>query len=367
LVIKWITKHFGIRRSVRYSFLGAMVLTIVLSYFLSLYVIGFIGRLIDSTTAQGKLEYIPFLVVASVAVFTMIFLLLFYLLTKRIIKYFSVLSEGLDIISKGNFEYRVPVVREDELGALAQNMNKMAEQLAAQKIKEKEAEESKMNLITGVSHDLRTPLTSMIGYLDLLRQRSYLDENEYDRFVNNAFSKAQQLKKLIDDLFIYTRLTSGNMIFAKQRADMRELLEQVLFEFVPIAEEHHAVVRSQIGIQKATVLIDPEQVARILDNLLMNALKYSTTPKFIDIHLSSNQTSVYLTIANEGERITKEQEAKLFDRFYKTENMEHHSHLQAGAGLGLAIARQLAERQDGRLTLEYDNGHYAFTLELPLL
>ncbi|MDG0795077.1 HAMP domain-containing histidine kinase [Cohnella ginsengisoli] len=223
-----------------------------------------------------------------------------------------------------------------------------------------------MNLITGVSHDLRTPLTSMIGYLDLLRKRSYLDESEYDRFVNNAFSKAQQLKKLIDDLFVYTRLTSGDMIFAKQQADMRDLLQQVLFEFVPIAEEHRTVVRSEIKIKRASVLIDPEQIARILDNLLMNSLKYSTEPKAIDIRLDCDETFVYLTIENEGELITKEQEARLFDRFYKTENAELDSPIQVGAGLGLAIARQLAERQGGRLTLAYDGGHYAFTLALPL-
>ncbi|MDI4643616.1 HAMP domain-containing sensor histidine kinase [Cohnella hashimotonis] len=322
--------------------------------------------MIDSTTSKGKLGYIPYLIAASLTVFIMSFLLFFYLLTRRIIKYFSVLSKGLDLISQGNLEYRVPVVREDELGALAKNMNKMAEQLAAQKVKEKEAEESKMNLITGVSHDLRTPLTSMIGYLDLLQKRSYLDENEYNRFVNNASSKAQQLKRLIDDLFIYTRLTSGDITFSEQKADMRELLQQVLFEFVPIAEENHAAVHTHVKVEKAPVHIDPEQVARILDNLLMNALKYATMPKIIDIHLSSDHTSVYLTIENEGERITQEQQAKLFDRFYKVDPMEHESHLQVGAGLGLAIARQLAERQGGRLTFAYSEGNYAFTLELPL-
>ncbi|MFD2329421.1 ATP-binding protein [Cohnella sp. GCM10020058] len=343
-----------------------MVLTVVLSYLFSLYVTGWVGQLIDSTTSKGKLGYIPFLVAASLTVFIMSFVLFFYLLTRRIIKYFSVLSKGLELISQGHLEYRVPVVREDELGALAKNMNKMAEQLAMQKNKEKETEASKMNLITGVSHDLRTPLTSMIGYLDLLQKRSYLDENEYNRFVNNAFSKAQQLKRLIDDLFVYTRLTSGDILFSEQKADMVELLQQVLFEFVPIAEENDAVVHTHIKIEKATVHIDPEHVARILDNLLMNSLKYAAAPKIIDIHLTSNQTCVYLTIENEGEPITREQQAKLFDRFYKADNMAHESHLQVGAGLGLAIARQLAERQGGRLTLSYNEGYYAFTLELPL-
>lgn len=342
-----------------------MVLTIALSYIVSLYaVVGIFRHLLGTTGSDAPNTAL--LIVVSLLVFIVVFLLFFYLLTKRIIRYFAVLSEGLGLISQGDFDYRVPVRREDELGMLARNMNKMAEQLAEQKRREKEAEDAKMGLITGVSHDLRTPLTSMIGYLDLLRKRSFLDENEYDRFVNNAFSKAQQLRKLIDDLFLYTRLTSGDIVLAKQRADMRELLEQVLFEFVPLAEENDAVVRSRMQTRKAAVDIDPEQVARILDNLLMNALKHSTIPKSISVTLTSDLTSVYLTVENEGERISATQAAKLFDRFYKPERAEPDARLQAGAGLGLAIAKELAERQGGRLTLAYEEGHYAFTLTLPL-
>lgn len=341
------------------------MLTIALSYIVSLYsVVGIFRHLLGSPA--GEEPNTALLIVVSLVVFILVFLFFFYLLTKRIIRYFSVLSEGLGLISQGDFDYRVPVRREDELGMLARNMNKMAEQLAVQKRREKEAEDSKMNLITDVSHDLRTPLTSMIGYLDLLRKRSFLDENEYDRFVNNAFSKAQRLHKLIDDLFLYTRLTSGDIVFEKQRADMRELLEQVLFEFAPLAEENEAVVNSRMETRKAAVVIDPEQVARILDNLLMNALKHSTPPKAIAVRLSSDPSSVYLTVENEGERISDAQAAKLFDRFYKTETAERNARLQAGAGLGLAIAKQLAESQGGRLALAYENGHYAFTLSLPL-
>lgn len=343
-----------------------MVVTIVLSYFVSLYSIVGLFRVLLGTNG-AKEPNTALLIVVSLTVFTLVFLFFFYLLTKRIIRYFSVLSEGLGIISRGDFEYRVPVRREDELGLLARNMNKMAEQLAEQKRREKEAEDSKMNLITGVSHDLRTPLTSMIGYLDLLRKRAFLDEDEYDRFVNNAFSKAQQLHKLVDDLFLYTRLTSGDVASAKQRADMRELLEQVLFEFVPIAEENDAVVTTRIAAPQAAVDIDPEQVARILDNLLMNALIHSTPPKVVDIRLTSDRTSVYLTVENEGERIPAAQADRLFDRFYQADAAEPLARLQVGAGLGLAIARQLADNQGGRLTLAYEDGHYAFTLALPLL
>lgn len=354
-----------LKKSIRYSFLLAAVLTVMLSYMLSIYIVGFVGRLIDLTTTKGKVEYVPLLIIVSLVVFMVIFLFLFYMLTQRIIKYFSVLSEGLSIISVGKFDFRVPVRRGDELGELAMNINRMAEQLERQKENEKENEVAKMNLITGVSHDLRTPLTSIIGYLDLLRKNSFQDEKEHDRFVNNAYSKAEQLKKLIDDLFVYTRLTSGDLKLTKQHANMRDLVEQVLFEFIPIAEEHRLTIRSHIEIDEAIVFIDPEQMARILDNLLMNALKYSILPKTVDVHLTSSDSFVYLTIANDGEVITKEQEAKLFERYYKIGQVVDHQNVQIGTGLGLAIARQLAEHQGGHLSLNYKEGHYAFTLKLP--
>ncbi|WP_336790288.1 HAMP domain-containing sensor histidine kinase [Paenibacillus sp. MMO-177] len=298
--------------------------------------------------------------------FLIFFLIAFYFFTRRIINYMSLLAEGLGIISEGNLNYRIPVSRKDELGNLAKNMNEMAEQLGNQKEKEKANEESKMNLITGVSHDLRTPLTSMIGYLDLLRTHSFQNESEYNRFLNNAYKKAEQLKKLIDDLFVYTRISSGNLKLMKKQVDLRALLEQILSEFVPIANEHHSIIRSQINVTESQVLIDPEQVVRIIDNLLMNALKYAIVPKAIDVTLDCDECWIYLTIANEGEYITQEEEAKLFERFYKTEHAIKNPTIQVGAGLGLAISRQLAELQSGRLELIHKAGHYAFTLRLPM-
>ncbi|WP_245583057.1 HAMP domain-containing sensor histidine kinase [Paenibacillus daejeonensis] len=349
-------------RSIRYSFLWAAVLAVTISFVVT----GVFGSSVNSTAPNYGLEYYSFMIYVVPVVFFVVFIISFYLLTRRIIMYMSILADGLGIISQGNFHYRVPISRKDELGEVAASMNAMAEQLESQKVKERENEASKMELIIGVSHDLRTPLTSLIGYLDLLRKRSFQDKSEYERFVNNAYSKGEQLKKLIDDLFIYTRLSAGHMKLTRQEVDMRGLTEQVLFEFVPIAEENDSVIRQHIRVLRAPVNIDSEQVVRIIDNLLMNALKYSTPPKMIDVTLSRDESWVYLTIENEGECITKEQEAKLFERFYKTEQAMQNRHVQVGAGLGLAVARQLSELMDGRLTLVHVSGHYAFTLQLPI-
>lgn len=103
-------------------------------------------------------------------------------------------------------------------------------------------QKSKMELITGVSHDLKTPLTSIIGYLELLRTESYQDQEEYNRFLQNSYNRAMHLKKLIDDLFEYTRLTTPDVQLSLKAVDVYELLEQMLVEFEPLAQEHHVSI-----------------------------------------------------------------------------------------------------------------------------
>ena len=111
--------------------------------------------------------------------FMVIFIFAFFILTRRIVKDLIALEQGLQIISEGNLNYRVPIVRQDELGRVALNINRMTERLEQQIVKEREIEKSKMELITGISHDLRTPLTSIIGYIELLRTDSYQDKDEF--------------------------------------------------------------------------------------------------------------------------------------------------------------------------------------------
>ncbi|MDQ0087732.1 signal transduction histidine kinase [Paenibacillus anaericanus] len=260
--------------------------------------------------------------------------------------------------------YRLPISRLDELGAVAQNVNHMAEQLQKQVERERQLESSKMELITNVSHDLRTPLTSIIGYLDLLKKQAFQDENERERYINNAFNKTQQLKKLIDDLFEYTRLSYGDTQMNLQEVDFHSLIEQMASEFEPVAREQGINLIKALSPDPIFMRIDVEKIVRAIDNLLMNALKFSLVPGEIRINLFSQGRVVKLSIENHGNPITKEQEEQLFERFYTMQPSQSEVNLPSGYGLGLSIAKSIVELQGGRIWLEHNEGYYRFNIEL---
>ncbi|MEC0184787.1 HAMP domain-containing sensor histidine kinase [Paenibacillus peoriae] len=298
--------------------------------------------------------------------FTGIFIFIFLALTRRIVRDLISLEQGLQIISEGNLNYRVPVMRKDELGRVAFNINLMAERLQQQIEKERELENSKMEMITGISHDLRTPLTSIIGYIELLRTNSFQNRDEYTRFVQNTYNKAIHLKKLLDDLFEYTRLTSIDTHLDLKKIDVFQLLDQLIFEFEPLAQENGISIIKEIGNPPIISFIDSEKIVRAIDNLLMNALKYSVKPGTIRILMKSDPKQINIGVENKGNPLTQEQEDKLFDRFYKVDHSRSSEGIQTGAGLGLSIARNIIELHGGTLTLDHKNNIFKFTLTLPL-
>ncbi|WP_261807546.1 HAMP domain-containing sensor histidine kinase [Paenibacillus sp. N3.4] len=296
----------------------------------------------------------------------MLFISFFFLLTRHIVRYFNAITDGLKHIASGNLSYRLPTSRYDELGLVAQNINEMAERLQQQAERERQQEKSKMELITHVSHDLRTPLTSIMGYLDLLRTRTFKDEKEQERYIENSFNKTQQLKRLIDDLFEYTRLTNEDVQLSFQEVNFSSLLEQMIAEFEPVAKEHEISISKNISGLPVLIRMDIEKMVRAIDNLLMNALKFSVKPGEIKLQLLVKEKRIILFIENDGLPITQEQEVQLFERFFRIEPSQLDKHMPSGSGLGLSIARNIVELHAGRIWLEYEEGHYRFAIELPL-
>ncbi|RAV19582.1 sensor histidine kinase [Paenibacillus contaminans] len=304
-------------------------------------------------------------IILSLVTFVVPFILIFSLLTRRIVQYLLKLADGLAYIANGNMHYRVPLSRKDELGKVAENINAMAEKLEHQIEKERQIEKSKMDLITGVSHDLRTPLTSVIGYLELLQNKGYQNEQEHERFIDNTYKKAIQLKNLIDDLFEYTRLTTSETKLEASPVDVRELLAQILEEFQPLAQEYGIAVEKNLPFEALPVPMDPKKLRRAIDNLLMNALKFTVKPGIVRVSLDARPSFVAITIENEGIPIAKEQEELLFERFYKADHSRAAQTIQTGSGLGLSIAKNIVERHGGTLSLVHSSGHYSFIMKLP--
>ncbi|WP_235857342.1 HAMP domain-containing sensor histidine kinase [Paenibacillus albiflavus] len=298
--------------------------------------------------------------------FIVVFVGLFVIFTRHIVKYLSTLTDGLRTISEGNLNYRLPITRQDELGKVAEHMNYLAEQLQKQLERERMLEKSKMELITYVSHDLRTPLTSIIGYLDLLKTHQFDDVKEQERYIDNAYNKTQQLKKLIDDLFEYTRLTNQDVRLTYQIVNLHSLLQQMISEIEPVAKEQGITFEIETNSTSTMVPLDVEKIVRAIDNLLVNALKYSFKPGSVKVKMLGLPDQIILSVENYGRPITQEQAQQLFERFYQLEESPKNQKMPYGYGLGLSITKQIIELHQGRVGLLHSEGHYKFYIELPL-
>lgn len=341
------------KRSIRIQMLWSVILSLLLTSITYLII-----------TQISFLFFQSYFQLSSFVFYLILFISYFFALTNPILRYFQVITDGLQSIAGGDLEYRIPLSRQDELGKVADNINHMAEQLQQQMEKERQIEQSKMELITYVSHDLRTPLTSIIGYLDLLKTPKHYNEAEQARFINNAYNKTQQLKKLIDDLFEYTRLTNGDVKLSSQEVDYHKLLEQIISEFEPVTNEQQITIVQDISPIPFLVSMDIEKMVRAIDNLLTNALKFSLRPGEIKVQLTAQQDEVILFVENVGKPISLEQEQQLFERFYKMEPSRKEQNTPAGSGLGLSIAKHIVELHGGRIWLEHHKGHYKFCIML---
>ncbi|SEK02514.1 sensor histidine kinase [Paenibacillus polymyxa] len=350
------------KKRIQVNILIRMVLSLIIAIAINSLLVQLFKKISSITEWHWFRNFFPYLLTP---LFMVIFIFTFLVLTRRIVRDLITLEQGLQFISEGNLHYRVPVVRQDELGRVAHNINRMTERLEQQIVKEREIEKSKMELITGISHDLRTPLTSIIGYIELLRTDSYQDKDEYTRFVQNTYNKAIHLKKLLDDLFEYTRLTSVDTHLNLRRINLFQLLDQLLFEFEPIAQENGVYIVKDIGDSSIITSVDSDKMARAIDNLLMNALKYSLKPGRICIRLQATPEQITIKVENEGIPLTQDQKEKLFDRFYKVDHSRSSEGIQTGAGLGLSIARNIVELHQGTLTLNHTNNTFIFQLNLP--
>ncbi|WP_260411027.1 cell wall metabolism sensor histidine kinase WalK [Paenibacillus sp. JGP012] len=318
---------------------------------------------IDAWEIEWIKNYLPYFITP---LFVATFILTFFFFTRRIVKDLMSLERGLQTISEGNLSYRVSLDRQDELERVAHNINLMTERLQKQMLKEREIENSKMEMITGISHDLRTPLTSIIGYIELLRSNTFQNEEEYNRFVHNTYNKAIHLKKLLDDLFEYTKLTSVDAKLDYKQVDLYQLVDQLLFDFEPIAQENQIQLHRDIGDAPIMIRIDSNKIARAMDNLLMNALKYSFKPGIIDVRIKRETTWITIEIENNGTPLTNEQKSRLFDRFYKVDHSRSSEGIQTGSGLGLSISKNIVELHHGTITLDHVDTRFTFTITLPI-
>ncbi|WP_416349108.1 sensor histidine kinase [Listeria seeligeri] len=249
-----------------------------------------------------------------------------------------------------------------EIQELERNIESMRERQNKLMKQEEQAQQARNDLITNVSHDLRTPLTSILGYLSYIHEDRYRDEIELRYYTELVYGKARHLHKLIDDLFSYTRLDSVEYQLKKDELDVIELLSQLVAEYDGQATERNMQIVEHFEAKKLIISGDGNQIMRLFENLFSNALRYGEGNKQIDVSAKQEENMAVVRVTNYGQEISEIDLPYLFERFYKADK----NRTTTGTGLGLAIAKSIVEKHGGIVTAESKNRKTSFIVKLPL-
>lgn len=353
-----------LRNKLTVKLLGVVAVSFFVTFFLfttiSRLVIHVIGTHYFINLSEEKAVWMAYL---TLFLIISTFIIVFLLLVRKRFNYLRKISESVNEIANGHLGLTITVRGKDELSQLAQNINYMSKELENKFIHERELEKTKNELITNVSHDLRTPLTSIIGYLQLIKNKQYEDKDQLHEYFDTIYSKSQRLKLLMDELFEFTRLSSPDIRLNLSQVDLTSLLQQIVGEYTPIFEKEQLSVQSSIIDQDIPVLVDIEKMVRVYENLFMNAIKYSSKPSNIQISCECTGNTAILKVSNRLESPPVVDVNRMFERFFRGDTARMQ---EQGAGLGLSISKRIVELHNGNIRAEYKDGWISFIIEQPI-
>lgn len=290
------------------------------------------------------------------------FVLIFLLLVNRRLKYFKYIIKSVKKIDSLEFLSNLEEEGNDEFTELAKSINIMNARLQARLKKEKEIEDSKYELITSVSHDLKTPLTSIIGYLDLINNHRYEDENSRDEYISIVYHKSIRLKELVNELFEYTKLTSNDVKLELHRFNVSALINQLVGESIIDFNDKEIEVVLENPYKELYANIDVKLISRVFENLIKNAEKYSDSHSTFKIIVDSSEEYIIVHFINKCKGIKEIDVNKIFERFYRLDNAR--SSESEGSGLGLTISKKIIELHQGYLDAEKDGEYLLLKMKL---
>lgn len=270
----------------------------------------------------------------------------------------------LHYIAQGHLDHRIPFRLKGNQQHVISSVNALVDSAVKSMDDERKIEKSKDELITNVSHDLRTPLTSIIGYLGLIEDKQYQSEEDILKYTHTAYEKAKQMKTLVEDLFEYTKVQQHGAPVNIMRVDLNQLLEQLTASFELEAQHRGIEISSKVVPNPLMIEADPEKLGRVFNNLVANAFKYGNGASYIKVDARQQGNDVVVTVANDGTPIPAKALGHLFERFYRAE--ESRSRATGGTGLGLAIVKSIVDLHHGSVRVTSDEDETAFIVTLPL-
>ena len=297
----------------------------------------------------------------EIVVYVYIGIVLAVIIYRFISKYVNAIHEvynALDLILKEDNEtIKLP----SEMNQFSDKINEIKYDYILTKKNEREAEQKKNDLIVYMAHDLKTPLTSIIGYLTLLKDEKQISKELQEKYIKIALDKALRVEDLTNQFFDITRYNLQNMPINKQEINLVYLLKQVIDECYPMLEKRNLKCHLE-SVDKVMYIGDGDKLARAFDNLLKNAINYSYENTTIEIQLEEKEGKISIVFKNKGDKIPQYKLDKLFEKFYRGDDARTSS--TGGAGLGLAITKQIIELHEGKIYVKNDDEYIEFFIEL---
>jgi signal transduction histidine kinase len=276
--------------------------------------------------------------------------------------YFNQILSNASALAKGEFKPDLTIIGRSVFAKLAEDINQMKHGVKQSQNAQAKSERLKTELITNVSHDLRTPLTSIITYSDLLKNPE-LTEDERNAYIEIIDRKSKRLKVLIDDLFEASKMASGAIELTKAKVDIVQLLQQSLAEYNETMEESQVQFRVSNPDHPVYAFVDGQKLWRVFDNIIGNITKYSLANTRAYIHVQEENHQVRITFKNVSKYELSENIDELFERFKRGDESRHTE----GSGLGLAIAKSIIDLHEGTLDIDVDGDLFKVTVILSLI
>ncbi|WP_300562496.1 HAMP domain-containing sensor histidine kinase [Companilactobacillus sp.] len=272
-------------------------------------------------------------------------------------------EKELKRIASGDLHEKINLQVNHRLQGVVDSINSLIDNTNEHIAEQRRSEQSKDELITNVSHDIRTPLTSIIGYLGLIESRNYEDLDQILKYTHIAYKKSLEMQTLVNDLFEYANVEHANSTLSMSKFDMAQMLDQLSADFELEANKRGMEIVVNADPDKIIMSGDTDKLGRVFNNLIMNAFKYGKGATHLWLNAKQTPEEVVVSVANNGKPIPKESLDSLFDRFYRVE--DSRSKATGGTGLGLAIAQSMVKMHGGHIDVQSDEDRTAFVIHFP--
>jgi len=288
----------------------------------------------------------------KMSLFITLILITMYLFFSRIqfIQHRKSVDTKLGRVLKGNLQTRLFTSNDPSLHSIVFSINELIAELEKVRIEAKRSEESRKQLLSSISHDIRTPLTSIIGYIDALKDGVAVSEIEKKEYLKILYMKSNNLKHLVNEIFNMAKLDANEFPLKEEELDFSEVTREVLIGFLPELSKHNLELQVLIPESTCPIIADHLSLMRIMSNLIKNAIYYGKDGKTLGIELLETDTDYELLIWDKGPGIPKHDLQNVFERMYRSEQSRNSS--SGGSGLGLSISKALVEKNGGHIWVE---------------